>query len=396
MRLPPIFAVLAPLSILALACSSGTMTTDPDASVVNFTDADQSADAPPTADADTTDADTTDADTTDADTTDGDTTDAAFACAPTGDFIEADDGNNDLFTGGAGTPAAEASGLTVDATGTITIGGCLDPIHANSDGGVSDADFYTITVGTASQLRIMVTSPAADAATSLHAGLWDPDLDVVAIEIYQTPGVLIVSANVAAGLYTLGVWDELPGATGIITYSAAVTQYDLTCDNVTAAADYTEAADGSGRDNDMIAVEWVADGIVLTAAADSPELTGLTLDAGSNYRISGVSADLVADADEYRDRDTFLITTGAATTELNIRLNWPDDDDDMDMILFPVDSVDIINSGTYIGVANDEQFGVRVNPSTSYWLWVATYDDGATSLPVNYDVSICATTFVWP
>ena len=40
------------------------------------------------------------------------------------------------------------------------------------------------------------------------------------------------------------------------------------------------------------------------------------------YRISGTSADVNA-ADEYRVRDTYFLTTGAATDQMSVRVNWP-------------------------------------------------------------------------
>ena len=54
---------------------------------------------------------------------------------------------------------------------------------------------------------------------------------------------------------------------------------------------------------------------------DSPESTGLSIEAGQHYLVTGTSV-ATSHADEYLDRDTFDIATDDSTNELAIRLDW--------------------------------------------------------------------------
>jgi hypothetical protein len=137
---------------------------------------------------------------------------------------------------------------------------------------------------------------------------------------------------------------------------------------------------------------------VLTAlATDLPEPTNIVTAAGTKYRLSGSSAAVQA-ADEYTDRDTFLIETGADTDQLSIRLNWTGTTSDHDFMVFEENTITDIASGTLIGNTEPEFVTFAVKPATKYWVWTGTYDtleDGTTlpTLPAPYDVSLCAESF---
>ena len=163
---------------------------------------------------------------------------------------------------------------------------------------------------------------------------------------------------------------------------------------VTAAANHVET-DESGSlytANDVIYV--TADAETLTPSdADAPDDSQIVVTSGMAYRITGDSADVdVAppDGDDYMDRDTYLISTGADTNELVIRLGWADAGADLDFFLFPeVAASDTpLDIGSAATTRPEELQTIAVKPSSRYWLWTGGYD-GSTGLPTTYDLSIC-------
>jgi hypothetical protein len=73
-------------------------------------------------------------------------------------------------------------------------------------------------------------------------------------------------------------------------------------------------------------------------------------------------------------------------------LSWPDGAlADMDTLLMNAGVVDpLIAASLFISTTADEVMIAPVDPG-SYWVWAATYDDAvAPTLPVSYDITICA------
>jgi hypothetical protein len=98
------------------------------------------------------------------------------------------------------------------------------------------------------------------------------------------------------------------------------------------APTYTERADGpSNTLNDVVEQTFGASGgsVLTVVETDTPEPTGITLD-GQNYNFQGTMATGTDPADEYLDRDSYLVRTGANTNEITFRLDWPDADADID------------------------------------------------------------------
>src|SRR6185503_19089533 len=98
-----------------------------------------------------------------------------------------------------------------------------------------------------------------------------------------------------------------------------------------------------------------------------------TITEGMKYRVTGTSADVTSVGDEYRDRDTYLIATGADTNELTVRVTWPGGVD-LDFLVMPVPDggttpISLLD-GTAVSMVGTELRTGAVLPSTSYWLWV--------------------------
>ncbi|MCP3978886.1 MAG: choice-of-anchor D domain-containing protein [bacterium] len=158
--------------------------------------------------------------------------------------------------------------------------------------------------------------------------------------------------------------------------------------------DYIESDEsGAGhRANDVFVVFFT--GFILpTPVADSPEATGLVATLGSTLHIRGNTADIGSDQDFYLDRDSYSITTGPGVERLKIRLNWPDGDVDMDLMLVKPDGTEP-EFLDFVDTREDEFGTLVVEPETEYIVWAATWDDraigGDTDLPLDYDISICA------
>jgi hypothetical protein len=251
--------------------------------------------------------------------------------------------------------------------------------------------------------KLAVTSTAQ---TLVSLGFPDgaPALTRIEVKIVDEGGTLIDSgivlgshatfqSTLRAGNYVLIVSATNP--TDIATpvdYRLRITKDTANrCPPVTATAAYVENKDGAQNNrNDVVDVNYTPDVRALTAANnDNPEPTGLTTAADTNVRISGVSANVDA-ADEFKDRDTYLIATGAHD-EIAIRIDWTGDAD-LDFLLFPENTVAEIGRGTSVGKTAPEASTFPVLPNTNYWLWVGSYDSSA-GLPVNYDISICPTQF---
>jgi hypothetical protein len=161
------------------------------------------------------------------------------------------------------------------------------------------------------------------------------------------------------------------------------------CAAVTATANYTEANDGaSNTGNDVMTVNFAADpSFVPTAATtDLPEATGATIDAMTPVRVSGSSASVAAGSDQYLDRDTYQVMTGASTNELAVRLGWQGAVD-LDYIVFEDTTTAATGASTDASTTPDEYATFAVKPNTSYWVWVGAAK-GSTG-PAAYDLSMC-------
>lgn len=304
---------------------------------------------------------------------------------PACDYLEVADGSN--------AATAEETSLTVGADarslcGTINIG------HYDAATRTVDRDRYRVTSdGT---VPLVVRSFGAPGAAELSVLVFD--IAALPTLLFGTTSTSTVPDHVAfTAVLPAGTYDVVVAALADADLGAPV-DYKISfapdapsrCPAITAAASYTEAADGAGTGNDVIAVKFATDPRfkLTTLATDAPEPTGLTIDATTPVRISGASANVNAD-DDYMDRDTFLVQTGPATSELTLRLDWADHGVDLDYVVFPANQT--AEAGESLLATPGEEYNVvAVKPSTAYWIWIGSHD-GSAVLPAAYDLSICGT-----
>jgi hypothetical protein len=312
------------------------------------------------------------------------------------DFGELDDMNNDDITSMSGLP--ETTNLMF-ATQTVLCGR-IDTTHFDSARTIVDVDSYLFSVPTDSDVLVQLSGTGAEALTDVEVALFAGNRTVNTGTFLGTHAVM--NAHLPAGAYELTVFAAnmtAPATPVDYKVKILVDQPTTRCGKLATPATYTEANDGAGdAGNDMVEVRYVQNGTmnrVLTAAADAPEPTNIVTTAGTSYRITGTMAPVNA-ADEYQDRDAYLLRTGNDTNQLTVRLNWPGDKADLDYMLFTETKVPEIADGFLIAPMEEEFQTFSVLPNTNYWLWIGAYDfidQGQTvppTLPVVYNASICA------
>ena len=321
----------------------------------------------------------------------------------TGDHRESADHTNDPIT--VDNDSAEGTGFQLsDGAQPFTVCGQIDPAQANDM--VVDGDVYqfTVTGSDPVNVRIEMTSPEGLQAHDLTLKLYrvDDGPSQVATGVFRNDYALVAGLTLAPGTYWVSAVAFAPAPSGPIGYTIQIGVDAFSCDADGGAPDYTESGDGGqSRGNDMVAVHY-PNPPALTSAGDAPETTALVLMPGAIYHLRGTSAAIGSDGDNYLDRDTYLFATGAATTELQVRLTWhPDDTPDVDLDTYLFAASDpatdySLGLGTTVDDRTDEVFTINVNPSTSYWLWTGAFDElsqgGDSDLPVTYDITLCPRT----
>jgi hypothetical protein len=322
---------------------------------------------------------------------------AAFACNPTGDYVEMNDATNDAFDGGT----VEATGLTIAAGGDpFTIGGCTDPANVTTDYTDGDDFAFEITGTDPVWLTIDLTSPQGALADGLIAVVYDATdpqapVDIAGAQL-SDGSAIVVPVALAPGDYWIDVYYPDLTLAGDLTYQLTVSV--LSCESPS-AGDYTEANDGaSSRGNDMVAVTFSPLTTVQTAVnTDAPEPSGVSGSSGDVRGLVGNTAMVTSAGDAFLDRDTFLISTGPDVDRLVLLLGWDDQNGavtaDMDLLVFPAGTgatEDIVGGGLN-GSTVAEFGGAVVEPSSDYWVWAGTYATGAT-LPAGgttYALTVC-------
>ncbi len=387
------------------ACGSGSGVPDaspPDSPYIDAALSDAALADAPSPDASPPDASPPDAALPDAALPDGGNG-GNFVCDPDPldyDAIEMADTTNDLFLAG-GVPEALTGSLGNGVS--YTIGGCMDLNGIAAD--YADADFWTVT-SAISDVRVELTTALPNNVDSLLLLVYDAQGTFVSSAPYTDPVGLKYVTLPGPGSYLLAVMaNSLPDVmSGGIQYSLHVREQLDTCASMGGGGNYTEADESAQnhRANDMVGVTFPFSAMLTNNANDVPEmlpgnLPVVTISPGGNYHLTGLTAQVGSDGAEYLDRDTFLVQTGPDTTELLLRLNWPDGDVDMDVFLFSAgDPSTVWATGTVIGTDDDEVLLFVLDPNTSYWLWAGTYADGPLNLPANYELSLCGATYTSP
>jgi hypothetical protein len=307
-------------------------------------------------------------------------------------YGETSDATND------GTP--EATGIAISAGGgTKTVCGRIDPAQQNQLNAIADLDAFEFTVEGAENARIpyrvVLASPSGADLAGFGAVLQflpeGGEPAGVATLPFQNGYGLATNFYFIPGRFRLLVLagnDPLPA--GPVDYKVYIGE-PLPCE--TGAATHTEA-DESGaahRANDVVSVAYTPGAnITLTAAEDTADATGITLAPNAPVHLAGNSADVAADGDGYRDRDTYQVAVGAGVTEIDVRLSWPDGDVDMDSFVFASGALaPVLGRGNMISTTDDERFTLRVSEG-DLWLWAGTFNvEAEITLPVDYTLTIC-------
>ncbi len=316
------------------------------------------------------------------------------------DYQEADDDGN--------AETGEPTGLTVDDSAILI---CGDVAARAPEAGVVDRDRYEIAIAAAGDYVVRLRAADGRDVTMLEVHLVDGNATLGRGIFVGSHAVFL--GQLDSGAITVEVVAGHPAAPpAAITYHLEIAPDDRTarCPAMTGTATFTEVGDTAGNfhtGNDMVEVSSTGDMLAQTVAtSDAPEATNLVVSDGMSYQLAGslgVNGNAGAYADDYLDRDTFLIATGAQTTELAIRVTWPedgiagnDDDADLDVVLFGVPASATATpwpliAGDHRRDLPPELEAAAVLPSSTYWLWVGNREGSAEPKP--YELTICGVAF---
>ena len=301
-------------------------------------------------------------------------------------YTETDDATNDT--------TAEMTNLTVSAD-PEHVCGAFDGGHHDDLLGIVDTDTYRVDIETAGPLLVELVG--GDGVDQLH------DIAVQFLTTAAQPAIAAVGhyypaladhgayvVTLAAGSYDMQVTLYDAGdLVGSIDYRVRLAPMPP-CDTL-ATPNYSEQSDAT---NGAIAVDYTnASQSFTMIAGDTPEASGVSVDAGHSYMIAG-NAGTTAGTDQYLDRDTYAFATNENTNELAIRLDWQGMASDLDFIVFEAQSVTpVVASNTTSDMAGElAVFGVK--PSTPYWLWIGAFAGGTTAATA-YTATVCGTHFFY-
>ncbi|HUJ59674.1 MAG TPA: hypothetical protein VLX92_14315 [Kofleriaceae bacterium] len=315
---------------------------------------------------------------------------------PACDYIEAGDTTNDT--------TAENTSLTIGDK-TRDICGSINTGHYNATTQAVDVDTYQVTVDassadllvdffggpgveTLSEFSVLIFDTQTPNPTLINGGLFD--------HTKSDHGVFI--STLPAGTYNIVVTGKAPAdLSASFDYKVRVNIDDRTkrcalpvamMGKTAPAPDYMESHDtASNTGNDVYSVNFATNPQFGSIASSSPEPTNLTIDAGKGFHIAG-SAAAVTNTDQYQDRDTYKITSGAKSNELAVRLDWTGGAADLDYVLFADGTMTSIGSSTTPGTSGEEFVNIAVEPNTAYDLWIGA-TKASTGLPATYDVEVC-------
>jgi hypothetical protein len=330
------------------------------------------------------------------------------AAKPAGcDYGEQMDPDNNDWDG---TGAAEDTGLTITSTGSKIVCGDVNVADAEDDGfggSLVDGDGYNVEIATAGNYLIEFNGSGGSAIDYWAVVVYDSDGDEInEADYYNDHGV--ASVQLTADTYELDVYADsqsVPAAN--IHYKIRVSPDAHPCTVLTGSANYVETNDtGSNNGNDVfdIPVDGSGDFLppTLTAqATDKPDNFAAppTIASGSNYLITGtMGSNATYASSAYLDRDSYLLTSGSTTNEMNILVNYNGGSAGsaaLDWYLFDGSGSDanIIASPTFTEEIEDpDAIYASVKPSTQYLLWIGL-ETGSMPTTMSYSVSVCGGTY---
>ena len=298
--------------------------------------------------------------------------------APGDCYDEADEAGND--------DTAESTEIVIgDAPRRV----CGELAEREPSGGIIDIDRYQIDGG-GQPLRVRISAPGGDAYGSLLLTLGAED-----IIVNTDPDVLEVAMPVGPAELRLQASHPQPIGTAV-PYEMVIEP--LPPDPVCVAPgtpDHTEALDSAANahtGNDVVTGLLPGPTMLTPAPEDAPEEVTAVL-VGGTIGIVGTAVNTPTPGDMYKDRDTYRVTTGPATTEIMLQLTWPEDagtttdDADIDFYFF-TEGLERIAQGVQVGFGTYESALITVSPSTTYYVVVATYMDAQADK--TYDLLLCA------
>jgi hypothetical protein len=315
-----------------------------------------------------------------------------------GDHRESAEAANNPFPPADGS--AERTGLSLAAGGAeFWLCGEIDPNQATGE--ITDVDAYEFLVAGDEPVDLRIEMVAAAGDTALGLDLFrvaEGQPQQVATVPFRNGYALLAGLVAEPGVYWVNAVARQPAPDSPIGYAISVAENQLACPaSEQKVPDFVEAGDGeASRGNDTVAVH-LPDPPALTAEEkDAAEATGLVMEPEPVRLVRGVSAAVESAGDSYLDRDAYLVATGPETSELELRLTWPDEAEaDLDLYLFDAGDPEVdysIGLGSASGRYRDALLTLNVDPDHEYWLWVGTFDleNGGPTGDVAYDVTLCA------
>jgi len=302
------------------------------------------------------------------------------------DYTETDDTTNDTM--------AEMTNLTVSSH-QEHVCGAFDGGHPNPALNIVDTDTYQVDIETTGSLLVEITGDdsSVDQLTDIAVQFLTTDAQpkIAAVGHYN-PALSGHGAYVTpmmAGTYDMQVIlyssSVLSGSIGYRVRLAPMPD----CTTLT-SPNYSEASDAT---NGVISVDYTKDPSFSMIPGDTPEDSGISVDAGHSYMIAGsASATPGTPADQYLDRDTYAFTTDDNTNELAIRLDWPGTPTDLDYIVFEASTLTpVVASNTTSSMESEiAEFGVM--PDSTYWLWIGAFNGSTAS---SYTATVCGQHFFY-
>jgi len=319
-----------------------------------------------------------------------------------GDHRESAEDTNDPFSSGSGS--AERTGLTL-ASGDAGFWVCgqLDPGQAA--GKVADYDAYEFTVEGDDPVNLRIELLASDAAkTVIGLDLYriddGPPVQVASVP-FRNGYALIAGLEVEPGTYWVSAAALPPDPDAPLGYAILVSENLLSCAPAGPPVAHLEAGDGKeSRGNDTVQIHLPDAPLLTKDEMDLPEETAIVLEPEAVLLVRGESAPVESAGDSYLDRDTYLVTTGATASELEVRVSWPDGVVDLDVNLFAAGDPENSFSGDLgneSGPDRDVVMTLNVDPDHGYWLWVGAYDGGGKLAEgITYDITLCPRAHVSP
>tara|TARA_R110002096_G_scaffold292224_2_gene486595 strand:- start:32422 stop:33531 length:1110 start_codon:yes stop_codon:yes gene_type:complete len=291
----------------------------------------------------------------------------------------------------------EPTGLVLSRQGGFSLCGQLDP--AQESGDFADVDVYEFAVSGDQPVRIVLTVDGGVDLSDVQLLLLGADGPTTISEAMLIGDTGLTHRVIPAGTYWVAVLAKTPLGSSTVPYQIQVRPEPINCDDQATEGDYIESLDGQDhRGNDTLEIDYDRSSSFSETSYenDSPEPTSFVLEAGEQASIRGLVADVDA-LDDYRDRDAFLVRTGAQTRELSIRGAWQHNASvDLDLHVFRAGAPGLdlsFRGAATVGTGSDELATMGVEPDSDYWIWVGAYDNSQPELPLGYDITLCASDF---